>query len=85
LPKEEKAFLFDKLGKCGECGLSITREYHKKKSGKEFRYYRCSKKSRSHKYTQKAINEKDLALFRAKVFFFNGAPLSLGEINANKL
>ena len=59
--KKEKAFLFDKLGKCGECGLSITREYHKKKSGKEFRYYRCSKKSRVCKCTQKAINENNLA------------------------
>lgn len=57
----EKGFLFNELGRCGECGYGITREYHKKKSGLEFRYYKCSKKSKTCKCKQKAINEKDLA------------------------
>ena len=57
----EKGFLFNEIGRCGECGYGITREYHKKKSGLEFRYYRCSKKSKTCKCGQKAINEKDLA------------------------
>ncbi len=59
--KNEKGFLFDEIGRCGECGYSVIREYHQKKSGLEFRYYRCSKKSKTHKCKQKPINEKDLA------------------------
>ncbi len=60
--KHDKNFLFTELGKCGECGYSITSEFHIKKSGKEYRYYRCSKKSKVCNCQQKAINEKDLAL-----------------------
>lgn len=56
----EKGFLFNELGRCGECGYGITREYHKKKSGLEFRYYKCTKKSKTCNCKQKAINEKDL-------------------------
>lgn len=38
-------FVFRDLGmRCGECGLSITAEKHIKKSGREFSYYRCTKK-----------------------------------------
>ncbi|MDA0772964.1 MAG: recombinase zinc beta ribbon domain-containing protein, partial [Cyanobacteria bacterium] len=59
--RNKKNFLFSELGKCGECGFTIIREYHKKKTGSEFRYYRCSKKSRTCNCKQKAINEKDLA------------------------
>lgn len=58
--KNQKGFLFDQVGKCGECDYSITTDYHRKKSGREFRYYRCSKKSPTYKCQQKAINEKDL-------------------------
>ena len=59
--KSTKGFLFTELGKCGECGYSIVNDYHRKKSGLEFRYYRCSKKSKTCKCTERAINEKDLA------------------------
>ena len=59
--RKQKGFLFQQIGTCGEYGLSITREYHKKKTGLEFRYYRCTKKSKTHKCKQKAINENDLA------------------------
>jgi site-specific DNA recombinase len=60
--RTDKGFLFNELGKCGECGYSITREYHQKKNTKhEIRYYRCSKKSKTYKCQQKAINEKNLA------------------------
>lgn len=59
--KNDKGFLFTDIGKCGECGYSMIQDYHRKKSGLEFRYYRCSKKSKTHKCTQKAINEKNLA------------------------
>ena len=59
--KQDKGFLFEKIGKCGECGYSIINDYHRKKSGREFRYYRCSKKSQTCKCGQKAINENNLA------------------------
>jgi DNA invertase Pin-like site-specific DNA recombinase len=59
--KSTKGFLFTELGKCGEYGYSIVNDYHRKKSGLEFRYYRCSKKSKICKCKERAINEKDLA------------------------
>jgi site-specific DNA recombinase len=59
--KSTKGFLFSELGKCGECGYSIVNDYHRKKSGLEFKYYRCSKKSKTCKCKERAINEKDLA------------------------
>jgi site-specific DNA recombinase len=59
--KSTKGFLFSELGKCGECGYSIVNDYHCKKSGREFRYYRCSKKSKTCKCSERAINENDLA------------------------
>ena len=58
--KHEKSFLFSEIGKCGECGYSIINDYHQKKSGKEYKYYRCSKKSKTCTCSQKAINENDL-------------------------
>lgn len=59
--RKQKGFLFDEPAKCGECGHAITREYHKKASGLEFRYYRCTRKSKTCNCKQKPINEKDLA------------------------
>jgi site-specific DNA recombinase len=59
--REDKGFLFKDVGKCGECGYSIIQDYHRKKSGHEFRYYKCTKKSKTCKCTQKALNEKDMA------------------------
>jgi site-specific DNA recombinase len=59
--RAEKGFLFSELGKCGECGYSIIHEYHKKKSGLEFKYYRCTKKSKTCQCKQKFVNEKFLA------------------------
>jgi site-specific DNA recombinase len=57
---QEKSYLFEDLGKCGNCGYTIIREYHKKKSGLEFRYYRCSRKSKTCLCKQKPINENSL-------------------------
>ena len=37
--RNAKNFLFTELGKCGECGYSIIQDYHKKKTGREFKYY----------------------------------------------
>lgn len=57
---KEKNFLFPGIARCGECGYAVTKEWHQKKSGKVFKYYRCSKRSPSYKCQQKPINEKDM-------------------------
>lgn len=60
--QNEKNFLFKDLAKCGECGYSITHEFHKKKSGKAFKYYRCTHRSKNHECTQLSyLREEDLA------------------------
>ena len=57
---EEKEFYFQGLASCGFCGYAITKEWHKKKSGKVFKYYRCSRKSKTCTCKERAVNEKDL-------------------------
>ena len=58
---------------CGECGLKITAEIKKKKSGKEYIYYRCTKSKGadkcSQKYTrdEKLIEEIDKQLAKLKI------------------
>jgi len=60
--KEKKEFLFLNFAKCGECGYSITAERHIKKSGLEFVYYRCTKKSKTIKCAQsRFLREEKLA------------------------
>jgi site-specific DNA recombinase len=59
--RDDKGFLFSDLGKCGECGYTVIQDYHRKKSGREFRYYRCTKKSKKCNCKQPALNEKDMA------------------------
>jgi site-specific DNA recombinase len=60
--KNEKNFLFKDLAKCGECGYSITHEFHKKESGKTFKYYRCTHRSKTQECTQLSyLREEDLA------------------------
>ncbi len=44
--------------KCGECGYSIIGDFIKKPSGREYTYYRCSK--RGGKCGQSGINENEL-------------------------
>ncbi len=58
----EKDYWFQGLARCGNCGYGIVPEWHKKKSGLVFKYYRCSRKSKTCDCREKAINEKDLAL-----------------------
>lgn len=43
--KGEKGLLFLNLATCGSCGHCITGERHRKKSGLEFHYYRCTHKN----------------------------------------
>jgi site-specific DNA recombinase len=57
---EKKNYFFPGLAECGECGYAITTEWHQKKSGSIFKYYRCTRKSKTHKCKQSPINEKDL-------------------------
>ena len=46
---------FAQLLNCGECGRSITAEVQKGHT-----YYRCTKKSKNHKCTQKFVREEEL-------------------------
>jgi DNA invertase Pin-like site-specific DNA recombinase len=55
----KRYFAFKSLGmRCGECGRSITAEYKIKKSGREYHYYRCTKKNVV--CSQRGIEEKQL-------------------------
>ena len=61
--RDKKPFQFLGFARCGECGYTITAEWHIKKSGLIFTYYRCSKKSRTVKCSQNVfMSEKELAL-----------------------
>ena len=42
----EKGFVFLNFATCGTCGHCITAERHIKKSGRRFRYYRCTHRNR---------------------------------------
>ncbi|HDO25778.1 MAG TPA: recombinase family protein [Nitrospirae bacterium] len=57
----KKPFLFLNFAQCGECGYSITAERHIKKSGLEFVYYRCSKRSKTHKCSQGFLRDNAFA------------------------
>ena len=57
-PEKVKNFPFLRLLKCGECGRSITAEKKIKPSGKEYVYYRCTKKQRVCR--QKYVEQKEL-------------------------
>jgi DNA invertase Pin-like site-specific DNA recombinase len=59
--KKEKNYLFQGLARCGNCGYGIVPEWHKKKSGLVFKYYRCSRKSRVCTCDEKPVNENHLA------------------------
>jgi site-specific DNA recombinase len=59
--QENREFLFTNFAKCGECGYSITQEWHKRRSI-VFKYYRCTHKHKDHDCTQrKYIREENLA------------------------
>ena len=42
----DKGFLFLNFATCGTCGHCITGERHTKKSGRRYRYYRCTHKNK---------------------------------------
>ena len=57
-PEKIKYFPFLRLLKCGECGRTITAEKKIKPSGKEYIYYRCTKKQRICR--QKYLEQKEI-------------------------
>lgn len=44
--KDDKGLVFLNFATCGTCGHCITGERHTKKSGRRYRYYRCSHKNK---------------------------------------
>ena len=59
---EKKEFLFLNFAKCGECGYSITADRKVKKSGKEYVYYYCTRKSKTYECSQKLfLREENFA------------------------
>ena len=58
--KQKKDFLFKNFARCGHCGYMITAEKHVKKSGLEFVYYRCTRKSKTEKCTSGFLREEKL-------------------------
>jgi site-specific DNA recombinase len=59
--REDEGFVFVGFATCGECGYAISSEQHVKKSGLRFGYYRCSKRSKRQKCTQRYVRQEDLA------------------------
>ena len=57
---KEKNFQFMGFAKCGECGYTITAERKTKPSGKEYIYYRCTKKSKTQKCQQHDFLREEL-------------------------
>jgi site-specific DNA recombinase len=55
IPQEREPKAFAGLFRCGECGMAITAEIQKGHT-----YYRCTKKSKARKCSQKFIREEDL-------------------------
>jgi len=59
---KKKEFLFRGFAQCDECGYCITADRKTKKSGREYIYYFCTKKSKTQKCKQKHfLREEKLA------------------------
>ena len=56
--KDNISFAFLGIFRCGECGRAVTAERKTKKSGRTYRYYRCTKKNTV--CGQKYVEEKEL-------------------------
>jgi site-specific DNA recombinase len=55
IPREREPKLFAGLFRCGECGMAVTAEVQKGHT-----YYRCTKKSKTRKCSQKFIRAEEL-------------------------
>lgn len=61
LPRpKRKSFAYRGVFTCGACGLGVTAEYKRKKSGREYVYYHCTRVHRTPRCTQPSIEEKEL-------------------------
>jgi hypothetical protein len=61
--RDKKPFLFLGFARCGECGYMMTAERKIKKSGRQYVYYRCTKKSKTQVCGQnRFLRENRLAL-----------------------
>jgi len=61
--RDIKPFQFLGFARCGECGYTITAERKTKPSGRQYVYYRCTKKSRTQICGQhRFLSEKNLAV-----------------------
>ena len=56
----KRVFIYAGLFTCGACGKSVTAEHKRKKSGREYIYYHCTRIHTSPKCTQPSIEEKEL-------------------------
>ena len=61
----EKGFLFLDLATCGSCGYCITAERHTKRSGRRYRYYRCTHKNKKQHCDDRSFLREEL--FAAEV------------------
>jgi len=57
---QHKTFTFGGVFTCGVCGLSVTAEHKRKKSGREYTYYHCTRIHRTPACKQPSIEEKTL-------------------------
>lgn len=53
-------FAYTGVFSCGACGMSITADYKRKKSGLEFTYYQCTRKHTIPKCVERSIEVKTL-------------------------
>ena len=62
----KKEFEFLGFARCGECGYCITADRKIKKSGKEYVYYFCTKKSKTQKCTQNQFLREEILAEQVK-------------------
>ena len=55
----DKGFLFLNFATCGTCGHCITGERHTKKSGRRYRYYRCTHKNKLPHFDDRSFIRED--------------------------
>ena len=85
--RHERIFPYLGLLKCAECSASITAEHKIKKSGKEYTYYRCTKKKGvcSQAYIREEILTDQLAKYIESVSLSPAlADLALQELDKDK-
>jgi DNA invertase Pin-like site-specific DNA recombinase len=54
--KTRHAFAFTGLIRCGECGMSVTAQYHVNPYGSEYVHYHCSKRRKDYRCRQRTLS-----------------------------